>query len=87
MHCIGLFGTCGNSRWRDAFIEKYKELGIAFFNPQVEDWTPDCAVEEARHLAEDRIILFPVTSETYGIGSIAETGFCVLQAIRSEGVV
>jgi hypothetical protein len=82
--CVGLFGTCGKSRWRDRFIEKYTQLGITFFNPQVADWKPENAIEEAQHLAEDAVILFPVTSETYGTGSLAETGFSILNAIRLD---
>ncbi len=39
---------------------------------------------EARHLAEDEIILFPVTGETYGTGSLSEVGFSILQAIRLD---
>lgn len=79
--CVGLFGTCGGSTWRDEFMKKYDKLGVKYFNPQVDDWTPECAEEEANHLAEDAVILFPITSETYGMGSLAETGFSVLQAI------
>jgi len=81
---VGLFGTCGDSKWRDGFIEKYKQLNIDFFNPKVDDWQPERAVDEARHLAEDEVILFPVTSETYGLGSLAEVGFSILQAIRLD---
>ncbi|MFA6392050.1 MAG: hypothetical protein WCW66_04875 [Patescibacteria group bacterium] len=84
MLTIGLFGTCGSSTWRAKFIKLYQDLGVAFFNPQVEDWTPECAVEEAQHLAEDAVILFPVTDESYGTGSLAETGFSILNAIRLD---
>lgn len=84
MLCVGLFGTCGNSRWRDSFIERYDVEDVEFFNPQVDDWKPECAVEEARHLANDAVILFPITSETYGTGSLAETGFSILNAIRLD---
>lgn len=80
--CIGLFGTCGGSRWREPFMARYAELGIQFFNPQVDDWKPEDAEIEAEHLAEDAIILFPITGETYGTGSLAETGFSALQAIK-----
>ena len=80
--CVGLFGTCGGSRWRDPFMKRYGELGIQFFNPQVEDWKPEDAEIEADHLADDAIILFPITGETYGTGSLAETGFSALQAIK-----
>ncbi len=81
---IGLFGTCGGSKWRDPFMKKYSELGMHCYNPQVANWTPDCATEEARHLAEDKIILFPVTSETYASGSLCEVGFSILNAIRLD---
>lgn len=80
--CIGLFGTCGGSKWRDIFIESYTKLGINFYNPQVEDWKPEDAEIEAEHLADDQIILFPITSETYATGSLSEIGFSVLNAIK-----
>ena len=35
MVTIGLFGTCGGSRWRERFIERYNKECISFFNPQV----------------------------------------------------
>jgi len=82
--CIGLFGTCGSSTWRASFIQRYQELGINYFNPQVENWSPELADIEAEHLKRDEIILFPVTSETYGTGSLAETGFSILQAVQSN---
>jgi hypothetical protein len=81
---IGLFGTCGDSKWRQQFIEAYTREGIAFYNPQVADWKPECATEEARNLAEDEIILFPITNETYATGSLSEVGFSILQAIRLD---
>lgn len=84
--CVGLFGTCGKSTWRkEMFIPVYEEWGLKdgvdFFNPQVEDWNPACAQVEAEHLAEDSIILFPITDETYAAGSLSETGFSILQAL------
>lgn len=84
MLVVGLFGTCGDSKWRDSFIKKYEELGISFFNPQVDDWKPENAVIEAQHLAEDKVILFPVTNETYATGSLAEVGFSILNAIKLD---
>ena len=82
--CIGLFGTCGGSKWRDAFMERYSALGINFFNPQKDGWCEEDAAIEAEHLANDDILLFPVTDETYGGGSLAETGFSILSAIRMD---
>lgn len=84
--CIGLFGTCGKSTWRKTFIEEYEKRGMVdgvnFYNPQVEDWDPSCAEIEAENLAEDSIILFPITKETYAFGSLSEVGFSILNAIK-----
>ena len=84
MLVIGMFGTCGKSRWREPFVERYQKESIEFFNPQVADWKPEDAVKEAEHLANDEVILFPVTSETYATGSLSEVGFSILQAIRLD---
>jgi len=81
---IGLFGTCGTSTWRDKFIQEYDNRHITYFNPNVFDWQPSYAEIEAEHLVEDEIILFPVTDETYGTGSLAEIGFAINQAIKSN---
>lgn len=82
--CIGLFGTCGNSNWRDQFINMYNQVGITFYNPQVPDWKSEDAAIEAEHLVNDEIVLFPVTNETYGMGSLAETGYSIMSAIRAD---
>ena len=76
---IGLFGTCGNSTWRDNFIALYKEKGINYFNPQLPEgtWTPECADIENQHFKKDDVILFPVTNETTAFGSLAEVGFSI----------
>lgn len=50
----------------------------------VENWKPEDAEIEAEHLANDNIILFPVTSETYGVGSLSEVGFGILSAIKLD---
>ncbi len=84
MLVVGLFGTCGGSMWREPFKAKYAKIGIPFFDPNKSDWKPEDAVQEAEHLAEDEVILFPVTNETYGTGSLAEVGFSILQAIRLD---
>lgn len=84
MPCVGLFGTCGNSRWRDPFIQRFASQNIAYFNPQVEAGTWHAGLVEAEnsHFVEDDIILFPVTDETTGQGSLAEIGFSIANALR-----
>lgn len=80
---VGLFGTCGTTTWRKEFISKFDALGITYFNPQVDDWNEEFAKTEAMHLIRDDIILFPVTKDTYGTGSLAETGFSIMQVLKS----
>lgn len=85
--CVGMFGTCGKSKWREPFIDKYQKLGIEFYNPQLPPgmWNEETSpIEEAEHLAEDMVILFPVTSETYASGSLSEVGFSILNAIKLD---
>jgi hypothetical protein len=81
---IGLFGTCDKNPWRDSFMERYTALGIPFFNPMVDDWHPGMAPLEAKHLAEDEIILFPVLGWSYAEGSLSEMGFGPLKAMRQN---
>lgn len=84
MLCIGLFGTCDNNRWRDPFMEKYNSLGFSYFNPMVDNWHPGLVAEEAKHLAEDEIILFPILGWSYAEGSLSEVGFGPLKAMRQN---
>lgn len=82
--CVGLFGTCGSSRWREPFIQRYAAENIACFDPQVGPgiWHAGLVEYENRHFVEDDIILFPVTDETTGQGSLAEIGFSIANAMR-----
>ena len=84
MLVIGLFGTCGGSMWRESFKAVYAEKNIPYFDPNKADWKAEDAIEEAKNLAEDDVILFPITNETYGTGSLSEVGFSILQAIRLD---
>ena len=83
---VGLFGTCANSTWRTSFIEKFEKEGIEYFNPQVPDgeWKPEMAENEAMHLQNDDIILFPVLSESNGFASLAEIGFALYNVDKSN---
>jgi hypothetical protein len=83
---VGLFGTCGGSQWREPFLETCEEEEVEVFNPVVPEWDPSFAIREAEHLVNDDIILFPVTGETWGEGSLAETGYSISQALRSNRV-
>jgi hypothetical protein len=66
---VFLGGTCNNSTWRDDLI---KMLEIDYFNPVVDDWTPDCINIENREKERSDFLLFVITKEMTGVYSIAE---------------
>ena len=66
---VFLGGTCNGSKWREDLIPL---LEIDYFNPVVEDWTPDCQEEEIRQREECDYCLYVVTPKMTGFFSIAE---------------
>lgn len=67
---VFLGGTCNNSSWRNQLTPL---LGIDYFNPVVDDWTPECQMEEYRQKEEEcNIHLYIITKEMIGVFSIAE---------------
>lgn len=69
---VFLGGTCNNSTWRDTLQPLLDEIGVDYFNPVVEDWTPECMEEELRQRESCDICLYVITSEMTGAYSIAE---------------
>ena len=68
---IFLGGTCAETTWREELISKLNS--IPYFNPVVEDWTPDCqAVEIQEKEFECNIHFYCITKEMQGVFSIAE---------------
>jgi hypothetical protein len=65
-----LGGTCNGSTWRDDLI---KIIQVDYFNPVVDDWTPDCQAEEERQKADIcNVHLYVITKEMTGTFRIAE---------------
>lgn len=69
MKKVFLGGTCNESTWRDNLISMLK---IDYFNPVVEDWTPECQKEEIRQRDKCDYCLYVVTPKMTGVYSIAE---------------
>lgn len=69
MSKVFLGGTCNESTWRDELIPM---LSIEYYNPVVEDWTPECMEEEIRQREICDFCLYVITSEMTGVYSIAE---------------
>lgn len=66
---VFLGGTCNESDWREKIIPM---LNIDFFNPVVEDWTPECMTEEIKQRKSCEIVLYVITPKMTGVYSIAE---------------
>ena len=69
MNKVFLGGTCADSKWREELIPV---IQVSFFNPVVEDWTPeDKAIEDAEKEANCNVHLYVIT-KPQSIYSIAE---------------
>lgn len=66
---VFLGGTCNGSTWRDELIPLLK---INYFNPVVENWTPECQEEEIRQRENCDFCLYVITPEMTGAFAIAE---------------
>jgi hypothetical protein len=69
MSKVFLGGTCNGSTWREKLIPLLK---IDYFNPVVEDWTPECQKEEYRQKQICNLHLYVITPKMTGTYSIAE---------------
>jgi hypothetical protein len=69
---VFLGGTCNNSTWRKKLIEKLDEDVIDYFDPVVDDWTPECMKEEVRQRGICDYVLYVITPQMEGVYSIAE---------------
>ena len=68
MKKVFLGGTCANIKWREKLIPILK---INYFNPVVENWTPECQIEEIKQREKCDFVLYTLT-RVYSIYSIAE---------------
>lgn len=70
MSKVFLGGTCNESNWR-AFMES--NLTVDYFNPVVDDWTPDCIEKENDEKNNHcDTHLYVINSMMTGVYSIAE---------------
>ncbi len=69
MKKVFLGGTCNESTWRELLISR---LEIDFFNPVVDDWTPECMDEELKQREICDFVLYNITPLMTGVYSIAE---------------
>lgn len=66
---VFLGGTCNDSTWRDKLIPL---LQIRYFNPVIDDWTPEHKEREEYMRAKADFVLYVITPKMTGVYSIAE---------------
>ena len=72
MKKVFLGGTCNESTWRNKLIPLLEEKGLEYYNPVVEDWTPEHQQEEYRQKEICDVHLYLITKKMKGVFSIAE---------------
>ena len=74
MNRIFLGGTCAGTNWRDRLIDILdNHYECEYFNPVVEDWTPECQqIEEDEKNNKCNVHLYVLTPQMKGVYSIAE---------------
>ena len=66
---VFLGGTCNGSNWRDLLIPM---LNIDYFNPVVENWTPECQARELEERENADFCLYFITPKITGFYSMSE---------------
>ncbi len=70
---VFLGGSCNPTTWRkDVAIPILEAAAVTYYNPQVDDWSPELVDIEAKAKAEAVILLFVIDSQTRAIASILE---------------
>lgn len=74
---IALFGTVGKTTWRDELMEHVKGIvadqsGLKFFDPRVENWTPEDRIREQQAKALCGILVFVITPQQEGWYTLLE---------------
>jgi raw len=70
---VFLGGSCNPTTWRrDIAIPMLDAAGVTYYNPQVEDWSPELVAIEAAVKDEAELLLFVIDSQTRAIASMLE---------------
>ena len=72
MKKVFLGGTCNESTWRNELIPLLENAGVEYFNPVVDNWTPECQEEEYHQKEICDIHLYLITKKMKGVFPIAE---------------
>lgn len=64
---VFLGGTCAETTWREELIEKLDSSKLSWFNPVVDDWTPECMKNEIRERNICDLVLYTITPRMKGV--------------------
>lgn len=90
---VFLMGTAGSyddpnrSMWREPIKAACAKLGIECFDPVIPVWNEAAGRIEVEALQKARILVLAITSDTVGVGSLAESGWAVLSAVLRRQAV
>ena len=70
---VFLGGSCDPTTWRkDVAMPALDKAGVSYYNPQVDDWSPELVEIEAQAKATAEVLLFVIDSQTRAIASMLE---------------
>eukprot|EP00049_Salpingoeca_infusionum_P002660 m.58726 g.58726 ORF g.58726 m.58726 type:complete len:104 (+) comp11715_c0_seq1:64-375(+) len=80
---VFLGGACGATTWRrDIAIPLLKKMELNFFNPQVDDWSPDLVAIEAKAKKDATVLLFVFDPSTRCLASLVEVAALAAGMLR-----
>jgi hypothetical protein len=75
---VFLGGSCNPTTWRkEIAIPMLEKHRIDYYNPQVDDWTPDLVVTENYQKDHAKYLLFVIDNETRAIASMIEAAYYI----------
>merc|ERR1719181_175194 len=70
---VFLGGSCNPTTWRrDTAMPAFDAAGVPYYNPQVDDWTPELVQIEAEAKESAEVLLFVIDAQTRALASIVE---------------
>lgn len=83
-----LGGSCNPTTWRrDIAIPMLDAFGVSYYNPQVENWSPELVALEAAAKTEAVQVLFVIDHQTRAVASMLEATELVASTRRPGDVL
>jgi hypothetical protein len=85
---VFLGGSCNPTTWRkDHLVPLLEELGVSYYNPQIDEWYPELIAIEREAKDNAKIHFFVVNNQTRGMASMIEVAELVSRAFfQNNGV-